>query len=105
VTRIQWGGRLVEAETRGTVITARAAIVTASTGVLASGKIRFQPALPARHAEAIGKLGLGSYEHVAIEFAGNPLGLRSDDLVFEKATDPRTAALFCQCVGLAPLRG
>jgi monoamine oxidase len=99
VTRIQWGGRLVEAETRGTVLTARAAIVTASTGVLASGKIRFQPVLPARHAEAIGKLGLGSYEHVAIEFAGNPLGLRSDDLVFEKAGDRRTAALFANVSG------
>jgi len=93
VTRIAWGDRLVEAETRGTLLTARAAIVTASTAVLASGKIKFQPGLPARHAEAIGKLGLGSYEHVAIEFAGNPLGLRSDDLIFEKAADPRTAAL------------
>ena len=93
VTRIAWGDRLVEAETRGTLLTARAAIVTASTAVLASGKIKFQPGLPARHAEAIGKLGLGSYEHVAIEFAGNPLGLRSDDLIFEKAAGPRTAAL------------
>jgi monoamine oxidase len=99
VTRIQWGGRLVEVETRGTLLTARAAIVTASTGVLASGKIRFQPALPARHAEAIGKLGLGNYEHIAIEFAGNPLGLRSDDLVFEKAAGPRTAALFANMSG------
>jgi monoamine oxidase len=93
VTRIAWGDRLVEAETRGTLLTARAAIVTASTGVLASGKIKFQPGLPARHVEAIGKLGLGSYEHVAIEFAGNPLGLQSDELVFEKTTDPRTAAV------------
>jgi monoamine oxidase len=93
VTRIAWGDRLVEAETRGTLLTARAAIVTASTGVLASGKIKFQPGLPARHAEAIGRLGLGSYEHVAIEFAGNPLGLQSDELVFEKAADPRTAAV------------
>jgi monoamine oxidase len=99
VTRIQWGGRLVEVETRGTVLTARAAIVTASTGVLASGKIKFQPGLPARQAEAIGKLGLGSYEHVAIEFEGNPLGLRSDDIVFEKAADRRTAALVANVSG------
>jgi monoamine oxidase len=99
VTRIQWGGRLVEVETRGTVLTARTAIVTASTGVLASGKIKFQPGLPARQAEAIGKLGLGSYEHVAIEFAGNPLGLRSDDLVFEKSADRRSAALIANVSG------
>jgi len=99
VTRIGWGGRLVEAETRGTVLTARTAIVTASTGVLSSGKIKFQPALPARHHEAIGKLGLGSHEHVAIEFSGNVLGLRSDDLVFEKAGDSRTAALLANVSG------
>jgi hypothetical protein len=38
VTRIDWGGRLIEAETRGKVLTARAAIVTAgwSVNVLAS---------------------------------------------------------------------
>jgi monoamine oxidase len=99
VTRIDWGGRLVEAETRGTVLTARSAIVTASTGVLASGKIKFQPGLPARHVEANGKLRLGSYEHVAIEFAGNPLGLQSDELVFEKAADSRTAAVVANVSG------
>jgi monoamine oxidase len=99
VTRIGWGGRLVEAETRGAALTARAAIVTVSTGVLGSGKIKFQPGLPARHAEAIGKLGLGSYEHVAVEFAGNPLGLQSDDFVFQKAADANTAALLANVSG------
>ncbi|HEY7302245.1 MAG TPA: FAD-dependent oxidoreductase [Xanthobacteraceae bacterium] len=99
VTRIEWGGRVVEAEARGSVLTARTAIVTASTGVLGSGKIKFQPALPARHAEAIGKLGLGSYERVAIEFAGNPLGLQSDDFVFQKAADANTAALLANVSG------
>jgi monoamine oxidase len=99
VTRIDWSGRLVEGETRGNVLTARVAIVTASTGVLAAGKIRFQPGLPPRHLEAIGKLRLGSYEHVAIEFAGNPLGLQSDELVFEKSRDARTAALFANVSG------
>jgi len=100
VTRIDWSGRLIEAEARGTVLTARSAIVTASTDVLASGKIKFQPSLPARHGEAIGKLRLGSYEHVAIEFAGNPLGLQSDELVFEKAAaDSRTAAVVANVAG------
>jgi monoamine oxidase len=98
-TRIDWGGSLVEVETRGSVLTARTAIVTASTSVLASGKIKFQPGLPARHADAIGKLGLGCYEHVAVEFAGNALGLQSDELVFEKAADARTAALLANVSG------
>jgi len=67
--------------------------------VLASGKIKFEPGLPRRYVEAIGKLGLGSYDHVAIEFSGNPLGLQSDDLVFEKATGSRTAALLANVSG------
>jgi monoamine oxidase len=99
VTRIVWDTRLVEIETPGGVVRARTAIVTASTNVLGSRKIKFQPGLPRRHAEAIGKLALGSYDHVAIEFSGNALGLQSDDLVFEKATGPRSAALLANISG------
>jgi monoamine oxidase len=99
VTRIVWDARLVEVETPGGLVRARTVIMTASTNVIASGKIRFQPGLPKRHAEAIGKLSLGSYDHVAIEFSGNPLGLQSDDLVFEKATGSRSAALLANISG------
>jgi len=99
VKGIDWGGRWVEAQTPKGDLRARAAIITASTGVLAAGKIRFDPDLPRGHAEAIGKLGLGTYDHVALEFAGNPLGLQSDDLVFEKATSQRTAALLANLSG------
>ena len=98
-TRIAWDGRHVELQTARGELRARTAIVTASTGVLAAGKIRFSPDLPRRHVEAIGKLGLGSYDHVAIELAGNPLGLQSDDLVFEKATSRNTAALLANVSG------
>src|SRR5262249_30068663 len=60
---------------------------------------RFTPDMPRGHAEAIGKLGLGTYEHFALEFAGNPLGLEGDDLVFEKASSQRTAALLANLSG------
>ena len=93
VKTIDWGGRWIEVQIPRGDLRARAVIITVSTGVLAAGKIRFDPELPRRHVEAIGNLGLGSYDHVAIEFAGNPLGLGSDDLVFEKATSQGTAAL------------
>ena len=99
VTRIQWDASLVKVETRSGPLTARAVIVTASTAVLGSGKIKFQPNLPARYVEAIGKLRLGSYDHVALEFDNNPLGLKKDDLIFEKATGPRTAALLANVSG------
>ncbi len=99
VKGIDWGGKWVEVQTVRGDLRTRAVIITASTGVLAAGKIRFDPELPKRHVEAIGKLGLGSYDHVAIEFAGNPLGLESDDLVFEKATSERTAVLLANLSG------
>ncbi len=99
VTQIQWDASLVKVETRSGALTARAVIVTASTGVLGSGKIKFQPGLPARYIEAIGKLRLGSYDHVALEFDNNPLALKKDDLIFEKATGRRTAALLANVSG------
>jgi len=42
---------------------------------------------------------LGSYDHVAIELAGNPLGLQSDELMFEKASGTRTAVLLANIGG------
>src|SRR5260370_20069246 len=99
VKGIDWGGKWVEVQTVRGDLRTRAVIITASTGVLAAGKIRFAGDLAIRQVEAIGKLGLGSCGHVAIEFAGNPLGLESDDLVFEKATSERTAVLLANLSG------
>jgi monoamine oxidase len=99
-TRITWWLRSgVEVETVQGTIGARAAIVTASTNVLADGKILFRPEVPKRQLEAIERLKLGSYDHVALELAGNPLGLRTDELVFEKASNVRTAALLANISG------
>jgi len=47
-------------------ITARKAIVTIPTGVLAAGAIRFDPALPQAHQEAISNLPMGALEKVAM---------------------------------------
>jgi monoamine oxidase len=89
----------VEIETRRGRIVARAAIVTVSNGVLAADKIKFAPDLPKRQVDAIAKLSLGSYDHVALELKGNPLQLQNDDLVFEHAKGPRTAALLANVSG------
>lgn len=98
-TRVNWGGRGVEIETAQGNIDARAVIVTASTNVLSAGKIRFTPDLPRRQLDAIERLKLGSYDHVTLELAGNPLGLRTDELVFEKSSGSRTAALLANMSG------
>ena len=92
VSRIDWASQGVTVEARGQRLTARAVIVTASTGVLASGKINFKPALPGKYADAISKLKLGSFDRVAIELADNKLKLPTDELLFEKAVDRKTAA-------------
>jgi monoamine oxidase len=99
VTLIDYGGRPVEVRTTKNRLEAPAVIVTASTNVLNAGKIRFSPDLPRRHLDALGRLKLGSYDRVALELPDNPLGLRADELVFEKATGPRTAALFANASG------
>jgi len=94
VTLVDWGERSVALTTGEGVVTARAAIVTASTAVLASGKIRFRPNLPSAYASALEKLKLGCYDHVALTFNGNPLGLDANEVVFERVYTNKTAALF-----------
>src|SRR5208283_2975937 len=99
VTLVDWGDRSVALEASGGVVTARAVIITASTAVLASGKIKFKPNLPSPYSMAFEKLKLGSYDHVAIEFNGNPFGLDTNEVVFEKASNAKTAALFANVHG------
>jgi monoamine oxidase len=101
VTRIAWGARGggVDVDTLRGQFQARATIVTVSTNVLAAGKIKFAPDLPKRQLDAAAKLKLGSYDHVVLELPDNPLGLRPDELVFEKADSTRTAALFANVSG------
>jgi len=83
---------------RGT-IKARTAIVTVPTNVISSGGLKFNPDLEHHQFDAFGRMSLGSYDHIAIELKGNPLGLESDDLVFEKSSDTRTAALLANISG------
>ena len=98
VTRIDTSDRLV-VETEKGRISARYVIVTCSTDVLAAGKIKFTPELPKRQLDALSQLKLGSYDHIALELVGNPLGLQRDELVFEKAESTRTAALLANISG------
>jgi monoamine oxidase len=93
VSRISWSNRDVEVETSAGRIDARAAILTVSSNVLVSGNIKFNPDLPKRQLDAAAKLGLGSYDHVALLLPGNPLGLSRDDVMIEQSTSTRTAML------------
>jgi monoamine oxidase len=91
----------VEIDTATGRLSARAAIVTVSTGALMSDKLKFAPDLPRRQLDAIEKLKLGSYDHIGLELPGNPLGLQRDEMVFEKSDSARTAAILANVSGTA----
>lgn len=88
-TRVDWGGRGVAVETARGVIRAEAAIVTVSTGVLAAGGIRFEPALPVEVAAAAHALPMGLLSKVGfieLEFSGEGrLGLADGTGVVDRA--------------------
>src|SRR6266478_4160418 len=62
-------------------------------------KLKFEPELRRRYLDAVEKLRLGSYGHIALELPGNPLVLQRDELVFEKAGSSRTAAILANISG------
>ena len=97
--RLSWSGRDVTVETAAGKIAARAAIVTASSNVLASGALKFAPELPRRTLDAASKVSLGSYDHIVLQLPGNPLGLSRDDVVIEQAKDARTAFMIANMGG------
>jgi monoamine oxidase len=98
-TRLAWSGRDVMVETQAGKIAARAAIVTVSSNVLTSGALKFTPDLPRRTLDAASKVSLGSYDHIALQLPGNPLGLSRDDVVIEQSKDLKTAFMIANMGG------
>jgi monoamine oxidase len=99
VSRIAWSGRDVSVETPAGRIAARAAVITVSSNVLAAGNIKFTPDIPKRQLDAAAKLTLGSYDRIALQLPGNPLGLARDDIIIEQSNSARTALLFANIGG------
>jgi monoamine oxidase len=92
--RIAWSSRDATVDTPSGKIAARAAVITVSSNVLTAGNIKFAPDLPKRQLDAAAKLSLGSYDHIALQLPGNPLGLARDDIIIEQSNSIRTALLF-----------
>ena len=93
-SRISWDRRDVTVETPAGKIAARAAVITVSSNVLAAGNIKFTPDIPKRTLDAAAKLNLGSYDRIALQMPGNPLGLARDDIIIEQSNSMRTALLY-----------
>jgi monoamine oxidase len=87
--------RGVSVETPSGTISATTAIVTVPTNVIASGAFKLSP----DRRDLFARLPLGSYDRIALELLGNPLGLESDDLVFEKSSNTHTAAILANVAG------
>jgi monoamine oxidase len=98
-SRISWSGRDVTVETPAGKIAARAAIITVSSNALTAGNIKFTPDIPRRQLDAAAKLSLGSYDRIALQLPGNPLGLARDDIIIEQSSSTRTAMLFANMAG------
>ncbi|WP_291847467.1 FAD-dependent oxidoreductase [Bradyrhizobium sp.] len=97
--RIAWSNREVFVETPAGRIAARAAVITVSSNVLVAGNIRFAPELPKRSLDAISRLSLGSYDRIALQLSGNPLGLARDEVVIEQSSSTRTALMHANIGG------
>ena len=97
--RIGWGSRDVSVETPSGKILARAAVITVSTNVLAAGNIKFASELPKRTLDAASRLSLGSYDRIALQMPGNPLGLARDDIVIEQSNSLKTALIYANIGG------
>ncbi len=93
VNRIDWGGERVEINSSKGTFSCRSAIITVSTGVLASDQIEFQPPLPARWRGAIESLPMGNLVKVAIQFDRDIYGEFRDE-EFTYFEEPKTTMNF-----------
>lgn len=63
---------------------AKAAIVTVSQGVLASRKLRIKPTLDGEMRSAIKGITMGSYNHIALQFAQGSIDAKPDSWIIYK---------------------
>ena len=95
VTRIRWESGHVDVSTPAGTLSARACIVTVSTGVLAAGGIMFDPPLPADRQAAIAGLPMGLLSKVALYAPGaDRLGLAPGTSVHRQVTHASEPAMF-----------
>ncbi len=88
---VDWSGEGVLVETDAGTISARACIVTVSTGVLASGAIRFSPELPEAKQSAIADLPMGQLIKVGLLFDGERFGLSPNSFASHSLDGPLPA--------------
>ncbi|MEM7190266.1 MAG: NAD(P)/FAD-dependent oxidoreductase [Pseudomonadota bacterium] len=94
-TAIDWSGEGVRVETPNGTVSAKACIVTVSTGILGAGTIRFTPDLPADTQAAIQNLPMGLLAKVALKTDGARFGLSDNGwLTYKTAEEMPAEACF-----------
>ncbi|MEM9146388.1 MAG: NAD(P)/FAD-dependent oxidoreductase [Pseudomonadota bacterium] len=93
---IDWSREGVRVETPSGTLSAEACIVTVSTGVLASGAIRFSPALPVRTLDAIDRVPMGLLTKIVLKTDGARFGLSDNGWLTYKTSEemPAEACFF-----------
>jgi monoamine oxidase len=104
VQSISYGSGGVTIKTAaGQNIQASTVIVTASMGVLASGSIAFNPALPVSYTSAIAALPMGATYKIAMTFKSNPFdGVTLNSLVGPAKVSPSAPKTMTNVVPLNP---
>ena len=74
VERITWSGKKAHLATQRGDVDAKKVIITASTGILGGGDIRFDPQLPDWKNEAIASLPLGNHNRIYLIFDRDVFG-------------------------------
>ena len=86
-SKVRWTVDGVAVDTPKGTIHARAAIVTVSNGVLAAGDIAFDPELPPHKLEAIERVPMGFYNHIALQFSEDVFGMGPDGYLLYRLDD------------------
>ncbi|MBN9063199.1 MAG: hypothetical protein BGP06_09635 [Rhizobiales bacterium 65-9] len=98
-TRLRSGEDRVVVETAAGDVEARWAIVTAPTGVLKGGAIRFDPELPADLVDAVAGFSPAAYEHAILRWPESPFHRNGADQLTLFRGDQATAAAMLACIG------
>lgn len=101
VTKVTMNRDGVRVDTTDGTIVAKAVIVTVSTGVLAAGKIVFEPALPDRKREAFERISMGTYNNIALLFSEDVFGLGPDAYLTYEAKTNRAVGFLTNISGTA----
>ena len=87
---IKWGGQGVQIETNKGTISSRACILTASTGVLAAEKIKFNPKLPTEKYDSFFGISMGIYNHITLQFKKDFFPHNKDGYIYYKLNSQKT---------------